>query len=365
MFKPARNGEEVKSAPIIAQPLITKSLQTMANNWLQSLDTADATSGLDATHTTTITPLAHLGLIAVRGDDAASFLHNLLTNDVTGLGANDVRRAGFCTPKGRMLADFLVWRDVDGVILQLSADLLPPLLKKLSMYVLRAKAKLSDASESMARIGLAGPQAHALLAQQGLPQPTPLQQQAFDGGTVIGLDAQRFEIVIAADKVAALWSALRAGGAQPAGIDTWHSLDVAAGIPLITAATSEEFIPQMVNFELIGGVGFKKGCYPGQEIVARTQYLGKIKRRMYRAHVDGTAAAAGTQVYSTETGDQSCGMVVTSAAVPGGFDLLLVAQSSAAATGELCLGAPPGAPNSAALRLLTLPYAVDAADGSK
>ena len=304
---------------------------------------------------TVIAPLSHLGLIQAEGDDALPFLHNLLTNDVNGLDENDLRRAGFCTPKGRMLADFLIWRSAGGVTMQISADLLSPILKKLSMYVLRSKVKLSDVSETLARIGLSGPEAAALLQQQGLPQPAPMRQQGFSDGVVLGFSKTRFEIVIAAEKVAALWQSLSIE-AKLVGIAAWRSLDIAAGIPLITAATSEAFVPQMVNFEMIGGVSFKKGCYPGQEIVARTHYLGKIKRRMYRAHVDADSVLAGTSVYAPEMEDQACGIVVgTAPSTKGGVELLFSAQSSCVAAGEIHFGNGAGP----VANMLPLPYPVE------
>ncbi len=304
---------------------------------------------------TIIAPLVHLGLIQAQGEDAQPFLHNLLTNDVNGLGLNDLLRAGFCTPKGRMLADFLIWRDGDGVKLQLSADMLPAILKKLSMYVLRSKVKLGDASQTHARIGLSGSQAIALLQQLNLPTPAIMQQQPFAGGVVLGLGGQRFEIVLAADRVAAIWQAL-ATLAKPVGVAAWRALDVAAGIPLITSATQESFVPQMVNFELIGGVSFKKGCYPGQEIVARTHYLGKVKRRMYRAHVATDAVPVGASIYAPETGDQACGAVVeTAPSVDGGIELLFSAQSSCVAAGEIHVGSAAGP----LAHVLSLPYPVE------
>ena len=337
----------------------------MANDWLDSLPLSGFDADLesagnpldDARRTATetiVAPLAHLGLIQAQGEDALPFLHNLMTNDVKSLAENDLRRAGFCTAKGRLMTDFLIWRTDDGVMLQLSADVLAPILKKLSMYVLRAKVKLSDASNALARIGLAGPQAIALLQQVGLPQAATMQQQVFADGVVLGLGEQRFEIVIATAKAAALWQALSTI-AQPVGIAAWRSLDIAAGVPLITAPIVEAFVPQMVNLELIGGVSFKKGCYPGQEIVARTHYLGKVKRRMYRAHTDATVLA-GTSVYAPETGDQACGTVVSSApAAQGGVDLLFSAQSSTVANGEIHLGALAGP----LVQILTLPYPIE------
>lgn len=143
--------------------------------------------------------------------------------------------------------------------------------------------------------------------------------------------------------------------AQPAGTAAWRGLDIAAGIPAITAATIEAFVPQMVNYELIGGISFKKGCYPGQEIVARTHYLGKIKRRMYRAHIDGDAVSPGASIYGPETGDQACGSVVlTAPSATGGTNFLLAAQSSVVEAGEIHVGSPAGP----VAQILSLPYAI-------
>jgi hypothetical protein len=337
----------------------------MNSDWLEALQRAGLNGSMEtagdieaevraAAGQTIMAPLTHLGLIEAQGEDASSFLHNLLTNDVNSIAADGVRRAGFCTPKGRLLADFLIWRKDQSIVLQLSADLLPAMLKKLSMYVLRAKAKLSDATPAHALIGLAGPQAVELLGQLSVPAPTPLQSAVFDGGMVIGLGEQRFELMVDVAKAASVWQQL-AEKARPVGIAAWRSLDIAAGTPLITAATTEQFVPQMINYELIGGVGFKKGCYPGQEIVARTQYLGKIKRRMYRVNV-GANLSAGESVYSASTGDQACGTVVLTAPSPeGGTDALLVAQISSAGSEELHIGNPAGP----VPRLLALPYSVD------
>lgn len=336
------------------------------NTWLEALRGGDFGADFEsagdaraearaAANETIIAPLVHFGLIRAEGPDAGGFLHNLLSNDVNGLGDNDLRRAALCTPKGRMLADFLLWRDAEGVTLQLSADLLPVILKKLSMYVLRAKVKLRDASGEFARIGVAGTNAKGLLERQGLPRPEPMQQLAFDAGRVLGLGQRHYEILVDATQAADLWQNLRAG-AQPVGVAAWRGLDIAAGIPLITAATMEEFVPQMVNFEVIGGVGFKKGCYPGQEIVARTQYLGKIKRRMFRAHANAGQSAPATPVYAAETGDQACGAVVLSApSAEGGTDLLVVAQANCVAAGEIRLESLTGP----VLQILSLPYTVD------
>jgi folate-binding protein YgfZ len=253
---------------------------------------------------------AGLGLIRVAGDDAATFLHSQLTNGVEDLTADAARLAGYCSPKGRLLASFLMWRDAEGIVLQLSADIQPAIQKRLTMFVLRAKAKLSDLSATHRVLGVAGAGAEAALAQAGLPAPhAPLATAHADGVTVIRLaDAEgepRWQIVAAADQADALHARLAQAlaGAAPA---FWDWLEIGAGIPRIAAATQEQFVPQMINFELVGGVNFRKGCYPGQEVVARSQYRGTLKRRMWRVHGDGDVPAAAAEVFRPEDPEQPC-----------------------------------------------------------
>lgn len=305
---------------------------------------------------TVFAPLPDFGLIRASGEDAASFLHNLLTNDVQGIAADTLRFAGLCTAKGRLIASFHIWHGSDGdLLLMLSADILPGILKKLSMYVLRSKVKLSDASDGCVLFGLAGPAAEALVAELGATVPVPTKIATFDHGQVLRLADGRLILAVAADAAQAVWATL-AAKARPVGTAAWRGLEIAAGQPRIVAATQEAFVPQMVNLEVaaVGGVSFTKGCYPGQEIVARTQYLGKIKRRMYRARLE-TAAVAGTPLYAPETGDQHCGTVVISApTADGGQEALVVVQSSCAEAGEVHIGAL----NGPRLALQTLPYTV-------
>jgi folate-binding protein YgfZ len=285
--------------------------------------------------------LTDQGLIRASGEDAAGFLHNLLTNDINHLAEGQARHAGLCTPKGRLIASFLIWREGGDYLLQLSADILPAILKKLSMYVLRSKVKLTDISAERTLVGIVGGE---------LGPAGPLSTAPLAGGTVIRLDADRCAL------------ALPAGQPLPAlppagGLDDWHLAEIAAGIPRITAATQEAFTPQMVNYELpaVGGVSFQKGCYPGQEIVARTQYLGKVKRRMFRVKLE-SEFAPGTDVFTPEAGDQHCGAVVlTAPSSNGGYESLLVVQSSGAEEDAIHVGTPAGAH----ARLLPLPYAID------
>ena len=304
---------------------------------------------------TVVAPLTNLGLIRVAGEDASAFLNNLLTNDINGLPTDGAQYNGLCNPKGRLLASFLVWRNGADILLALSADLHAAILKKLSMYVLRSKVKLTNAGNDLVLIGLSGTDAPQALADVGPLPATLLGSTSIEHGQLLRLDEQRY--LLALDPAAALnlWPKL-ATIARPVGLTAWRWLDIMAGIPQITLATQEEFIPQMINFEVIGGVSFKKGCYPGQEIVARTQYLGKIKRRMYRAHLGAGLPVAGAHVFAPETGDQSCGRVVSTSPAPqGGHELLAVIQSTCAEVGEVHLNTLAGP----SLVLQPLPYALD------
>ena len=302
---------------------------------------------------TVVAPVLDLALIRASGEEAKVFLHNLLTNEVKGLHAGNASLSGFCNAKGRLLATFLIWHDGSDLLLALSADLHGTILKKLSMYVLRSKVKLTDASNERLILGVAGPEAERALSGFGEIPKSPLSISQIAHGQLIRLDQQRFLLSIDAAVVQEVWQKL-ATVARPVGLDSWRWLDIVAGLPRVTQSTFEEFIPQMVNFDLIGGVSFTKGCYPGQEIVARTRYLGKIKRRMYRAHLEDGIPNSGDHLYAPETEDQSCGRVVNVAPAPGGgHDLLAVIQSSCAEAGEVHLGEASGP------RLVLLPLAYE------
>jgi len=307
---------------------------------------------------TILVPLTDLGLIRASGEEAAKFLHNMLTNDVHDLPTAGARLNGLCTPKGRLLASFLMWRDRESAdfLLQLSADLIPSILKKLSMYVLRTKVTLTDASGEQVLVGLSGPNSTVALAAIGVLPPAPeaiLAATNSEHVKAIRLGEQRFLLAIDASVAPAIWEKL-AAHAAPAGLSAWRWLEIQAGMPRIVAATQEAFVPQMINFELIGGVSFKKGCYPGQEVVARTQLLGKTKRRMYRAHVEGKEPVPGDSLYAAETEQQPCGTVVLGAPAPqGGYEALVVVQMDCIEK-VVRLGSPEGA----CLSFQPLPYAI-------
>jgi len=312
-----------------------------------------------------VAPVTDLGIIAVEGSDAASFLHNQLTNDVEHLGLHEARLAGFCTPKGRLQATFLYWRDAGAVYLQLPRAIQPPLQKRLSMFVLRAKAKLRDATGEApfaAVLGVGGARGEAALRRHVNQLPdAPYGKVDGDFGTVIRLldafGAPRYLWLTTPDSAAAAIGGL-SGELALGGNQAWQLAAIHAGVPQVTAATQEQFVPQMVNLELLGGVNFKKGCYPGQEIVARSQYLGKLKRRTALATVENPAARAGDEVVSMADPDQPCGMVVNAAANGlGGADLLV--EMKLGALGEDVRHGAAGGP---ALTFQHMPYHLDAID---
>ena len=277
------------------------------------------------------TALPDNAVLAISGDDAAAFLHGQLTNDVAGMKPGEAQWNGWCTPKGRLLATLLLLKRPDGYLAMLPAEIAPAIAKRLAMFVLRAKVKIRDASAELRAHGLAGPGAARLASE--------LEGQADVAVARLGSD---LAVVIA--RVHDPRIEARRANARPGTAEDWSRALIQAGIPTVLAATQEAFVPQMANLDLVGGVSFRKGCYTGQEIVARTQYRGILKRRMALAHVEGSAPAPGQSVYSPAFGDQSAGTVVNVAADPaGGYDLLVVAQVESLREGTLRLGSPDGA----------------------
>jgi tRNA-modifying protein YgfZ len=309
-----------------------------------------------AADATVLADLSHLGLIRLTGPDRESFLQAQLSNDVTQLALERAQYSAYCSPKGRVLASLLLWQNAGAHFVQLAADLSEPTRKRLALFVLRSKVKLEDAANDLVRIGCAGPQARAELDRCGLALPSaPFEVRQSDGVTVVALSEQRFELALTPDRAPDFWNSL-AKLARPVGAQVWESLDISAGIPTVTALTQDQFIPQMLNYDAIGGISFQKGCYPGQEIVARTRYLGKLKRRMLLANLQSTIAPLpADELYSAQFLDAACGTVVNCAPSPsGGFDLLAVAQIESIQSHRIHWKSLEGP----ALTLLPLPYAL-------
>jgi folate-binding protein YgfZ len=292
-----------------------------------------------------IAPLPHLGVIRVEGEDAAKFLHGQLTQDFSLLGLSEAHLAAFCSAKGRMQASFIGFkRSHTEVLLVCSRDLLAATLKRLSMFVLRAKARLVDASADYVLLGLAGNTIGNVGGHAG-----PVWSKA-DFGTA------NLICLYPADGVPrALWVA-PASEPRPVGdplsAEAWLWSEVRSGVATLTAPVVDAFVPQMLNYESVGGVNFKKGCYPGQEIVARSQFRGTLKRRAYLIHCAAPMKAA-DEVFDAADASQPCGTVVQATAAPqGGFDAIISMRTDAAMGPGLRLGRDDGP----AIELLALPY---------
>lgn len=306
--------------------------------------------------------LSHLGLVGAHGEDAATFLQGQTSNDVQAVTETQSQLGAYCNPKGRILCGFRIFRRSDSYYLRMPRDTVEACLQRLRMFVLRAKVTLDDADNALVRFGFSGPDAVKELDEALGAAPNASDEVLHtDGFSVIRIPGPhpRFEIYGDLEPMKRLWDRLNVHAA-PVGAGSWALLDILAGLPSIHAATSEAFVPQMVNMQLINGLSFTKGCYPGQEVVARTQYLGKLKRRMYLLHLEaGELPSPGDEILDAEdeTG-QSAGRIVDAQPHPeGGIAALAVLTIQSAEHGALHLGATDGP----TLAVKPLPYAFEAA----
>jgi folate-binding protein YgfZ len=290
------------------------------------VDFGDASAELQAAvNGNVISDLSHLALLQLEGADAVTFLQGQVTNDVKLLDGSTSHYAGYCNPKGRMLAMFFAFAHGDHLHLQLPKALAEPITKRLRMYVLRSKVTISDVSNDIVRLGIAGPDSEAALARLFNKVPQNIHEViTLENGVIIRMPgpASRFQVYCKAQHAESLWKAL-VQSHKPVGKNVWDWLEIQAGIPDVLPGTQEEFVPQMLNLDALGGINFKKGCYTGQEIVARTHYLGKVKRRTQIAHVACERQPSAGEDILVAGGSESAGKIVRSAAAPeGGFDVL-------------------------------------------
>lgn len=293
-----------------------------------------------------VTALSHLGVIRAEGPEAANFLNGQLTQDFALLGPAEARLAALCTAKGRMIASFIGIRpEAERVLLVLGRDILPATLKRLSMYVLRAKVKLTDVSEDFVLHGLAG---------------TALAANDVDAGAAPGRCTQvgeaRVVSLYPSDGVPRALRIAPAGSPEPEGpaLDPalWAWSEVRSGVVTVSTPIVEAFVPQMLNYESVGGVNFKKGCYPGQEVVARSQFRGTLKRRTYLVQAQAPVVA-GQEVFAANDPEQPVGQVAQAAPAPGGgWAALISIQIAALEAGGLHAGSADGP----ALTVEPLPY---------
>jgi hypothetical protein len=306
-----------------------------------------------------ICDLSHYGLIAAYGNDAETFLQGQFTNDISHVDSGHSQLSSYCTPKGRMLANFRIFKQDETWFLSLPYELVEPTLSRLRMFVMRSKVTLEDADDALMRFGLSGATAvEQLKAITGsIPEvvDTVVQHENYTLIRVAGIES-RFEIYGLLDGMTQLWQALDVNAA-PVGANIWELLNIQAGIPVIVTQTTEAFVPQMTNMELINGVDFKKGCYTGQEIVARMHYLGKLKRRMYRINIDtDQRPAPGDSLYTEESkGGSGTGTIVNAQQqADGSYDALAVIQITDAENQPLRLHDADGPE----IKVLDLPYSL-------
>jgi folate-binding protein YgfZ len=337
--------------------LLLASGATIEDGYVSQFSDPRAEVALAAT-SDILSDLSHLALIRAHGPDAENFLQGQLSNDIRLASDTQSQLSAYCNPKGRMLAILRVYRRGEAFFLQLPASLLEPTLKRLSMFVLRAKVKLEAVGAELACVGVSGPQATHLLEQAGVAvpdQPDACRTQGPLSAIRLPGPHPRYMVIGAVTALIPIWTQLRSS-ATPVGTHAWDWLDIAAGLPCVLPETVEEFVPQMTNLELVGGVSFKKGCYPGQEIVARMHYLGRLKQRMVRGHLpDGACPRPGSPVFAPDFPNQSAGTVVSAQLAPtAGCDILAVVQLSSIEKADLHLERLDGP----ALHLMHLPYSL-------
>lgn len=303
--------------------------------------------------------LSHLGLLEISGADAVTFLQGQVTNDVKLLAGTNAHYSAYCNPKGRMLALFLAFAHYDHLHLQFNRELLEPIMKRLKMYVMRSKVEIKDVSDSIIKFGLNGPQAASMLASVFSKIPTvDYELVSLENGATLKLPSvngdARFEIFTDAVNAPVIWDALK-NNCQIIEKPHWDWLEIQAGIPDVELKTQGQFVPQMLNLDILNGINFKKGCYTGQEIVARTHYLGSVKRRTYLAEITAesqsdTTPQAGDKVLDATKNE--VGQIVRVAPnTANGFDALIELRIEAKEAGNMAC-------NDAAITLKDLPYTV-------
>jgi len=304
-----------------------------------------------------ISDLSHISLIKATGSDASSFLQGQLTNNIDEVTNDNSQLSGYCNQKGRLLASFRVFQNQDDLYLSIPEELYEDTFKRLRMYVMRSDVEFSNCSADEVSIGFSGPEADSVLNKhfQNIPQKTD-QVTHSENLSIIRLTGvqPRYQISGPIDNIQDLWLKLDVNAA-PVGEDVWNLLEIQAGIPNIYQPTVESFVPQMINLDLINGISFKKGCYTGQEIVARMHYLGKLKRRMYRVHINTSEpVAAGTPLFSpNSTSGQGTGNIVISApSSDKGTEALAVIQISESENTGLKLNDA----NGAEIKIMEIPY---------
>lgn len=308
-----------------------------------------------ALHGDVVVDLTHRALIAISGPDARTLLQGQFTNDIEAVNESRTQLSAWCSIKGRVLALFRIWQRGEALHLELPAELEDSITARLRMYVLRARVSIESASQDTIRFGVSGTAVTEFLAREHGPLPARPDRALRAGEcTFVRLrgDPPRFQVIAPFDAARALWEHCREIS-TPVTVPAWDLLDIRAGIPSISAAQSDLFLPQALHLDRVDGLSFDKGCYAGQEIIARTQYLGRLKRHLRRAALHATESPTPGDAVLSGAGDRegSAGQVVNAAPSEhaGRWELLAVIND-AAVTGELRLGSSLGP----ALELLPL-----------
>lgn len=312
--------------------------------------------------TNTMTDFSHYHLLTVSGKDAQTFLQGQLTNDIRQVKPEQAQLTGWCNPKGRLLATFYLFQRQDHYHILVPASSKDLLLKRLRMYVLRAKVQIEDDSEQLLRIGVNGEAMETLLTNLlDFTPPTVLHRSETQNNlTLIRIHGIQPRYLIIGDNqsMQPLWEKLAAQDVKPIGQDAWQLLDILSGLVMITSTLAEEFVPQMINFQVLEGISFTKGCYTGQEVVARTQYLGNLKRRLYLIHIscDDVVPQTGDELaITTET--QPIGKIISVQPHPEGGYIALAVLQIAHENNPIYLQKSP----QATIQIQALPYALEKA----
>ncbi len=290
--------------------------------------------------TAALVPLTNTGVVRVSGEDAQTFLNTQFTSDVVQVSAGAAQYSSYCTPKGRVLATFLICLYGSDYLLILPQEIAESVAAGLKRYVLRAKVKIAAETESYALLGIAGPQSASVADSViGKPQVQPMQVAPYGAVSLITLPGEHLLVICDRNNVDEYWRALDKE-ATASGVQVFELQGIRAGIATVTTATQDSFIPQMLGLEMIGAVSFEKGCYPGQEIVARTKYLGNLKRQLCYGYSDNMLAAGDT--ISMISDGKTAGTVTNAAPnLEGQWEFLAVMQGEALQT-QASLGSANG-----------------------
>ena len=310
-----------------------------------------------------LSDLSNRGIIEIHGEDAESFLQNQFTNDVHRVTETTHQLSAWCSPKGRVIANFRLFKRADNYYLTLPADLVDTVLKKLRMYIMMSKVTLESVSDSLVHFGYAGEYAEkdlkTILGDDLVPMEDN-QTIQYGNLSILRLSGTvpRFEIIGEYEDAKNLWKHCNVRAA-PVSSNGWDYLNIVAGLPVVNKASSEAWIPQMLNLQVIDGVDFQKGCYPGQEIVARLKYLGKNKRRMYRIEINSNELPdIGQKIYAEGFTDSEAGKILTAVINPSGKVEALAVLKIAQADKNLSLSADAKV-ETGSITVLELPYSVD------